>query len=94
VRKEVLKLLDKKLHKTGDSFEEAIIIDPKNDSEGIREEYEYLENRFGECGVDWERVSQGFMQKEGKSYDRINLRFPDGSRKKIFFDVGSWWGKL
>lgn len=79
--------------KSGESIEEAIILDAKNEDEGVSKEYEYVESKFGVYGVDWQRGSQSLMEVDGKTYDEISLDFPDGSSKKIYFDITSWYGR-
>jgi len=80
--------------KSGKSIVEAITIDAKNEDEGIYKEHEYLVSNFGDCGIDWEPGTQSLMEVDGKRYDEISLHFPDGSSKKIYFDITSWYGKL
>ena len=82
------------VEKSGESIEEAIIIlDVKNNAEGIAAEYEYLEMKFGESGKAWEMEIQGLIHEDNKHYDILELRFPDGAKKTIYFDITSFYGK-
>ncbi len=82
------------VERSGVSIEEAIIIlDAKNKFEGVLAEYRYLETKFGKLEKDWELDMQSFIKKDNKCYDKMDLRFPDGTRKTIFFDITSFFGK-
>jgi len=65
----------------GESIESAILVC------GIREEYEYLEKRFGKRGKDWKLSMQALLNKEGRYYDMMVVEFPDGTEKTIYFGL-------
>jgi hypothetical protein len=77
---------------SGESLEEAIIIlEAESHREGVASEYEYLERRFGKRGKDWELERQSLLEKGDKYYDRMDLIFPDGTKKIIYFDITSFF---
>lgn len=80
--------------KNGESIEESIIINAKNEFEGVMAEYAYLEENFGARGRDWELDMQSLIEEDGKMYDRMDLKFSDGTQKTIYFDINSFFGKL
>ena len=78
---------------SGESFEEAIAIQAGSSAEGITMEYEWLEERFGRLGEGFQVISQRLIEREGRSYDVIHIRLPDGSGKEIHFDITEFFGK-
>jgi len=82
------------VERSGESIEEAVIIlDAKDSFEGVRAEYKYLERRFGKTGKDWELKRQTPVDEGDKKYDKMDLKFPDGTKKTIYFDITSFFGR-
>jgi|TARA_Y100000310_G_scaffold172406_1_gene172537 hypothetical protein len=78
--------------KSGESIDEAIVIsDVKNNLEGIAREYDCLEWKFGKRGIDWDLELQTLIVEGDKQYDRMALKFPDGTNKTIYFDISSFF---
>ncbi len=80
----------------GSSVENAIIIKgAKNSSEGIRAEYQYIENIYGQRNKEWKFVSQSLLHDKGKSYDKLSIKVVE-TKKKIdfFFNITSFFGKF
>jgi hypothetical protein len=67
---------------SGQAFDEAVIIEAVSISDGIDEEYRYLEKRFGKRGKDWGVTATAFDIKEGKCYDILYLWFPKTKKPK------------
>ncbi len=59
----------------------------KDNFSGITLEYTYLERKFGKRGEDWELERQALIEENGRYYDEMVLKFPDGTKKAIYFDV-------
>lgn len=79
----------------GDSIEKAIVIrDAKSSFEGIAAEYDYLAMKFGARGKDWNLALQALINEKGKHYDQMNLDFPNGTKRTVFFDITSFFGKF
>jgi hypothetical protein len=86
--------MERYIEKSGETIKDAIIIlDVENHFEGVVEEYEYLERKFRKRGKNWELEMQALIKTGNKNYDKMVLRFPDGSRKTIYFDITSFFGK-
>ncbi len=82
------------IERSGDSKKEAIVVlDVENSREGVRAEYEYLEKRFGRRGIDWQLEAQFLLSENKMYYDKMELRFPDGSKKTIYFNITFFFGK-
>ena len=65
------------IEKSGETIKDAIIIlDVKNNFEGVAAEYEYLEKKFGKRGENWELERQSLIKTGNKYYDKMDLRFP------------------
>jgi hypothetical protein len=81
--------------KSGESIEEAIVIlDVKNEDEGVSAEYKYLAHKFGIRGKDWQLIRQGFVPSGSRQYDEIEIELSDRTRKTIYFDITSFFGKF
>ncbi|MCR4421209.1 MAG: hypothetical protein NUV32_01880 [Exilispira sp.] len=84
----------KYIENSGDSFENAIVIlDAKDPTEGVEAEYKYIESKFGRQGKDWKLAEQKLIEKDGKFYDEILIRYEIHKFKKIFFDITSFYFK-
>ena len=68
------------------TLEKPVVIEASNIHEGIEKENEYLEERFGK---GWKRIHQSMLAVDGKPYEKIRLRFPDGTTTEVFFDLTS-----
>jgi len=78
---------------SGESFEDAIVIQATSSADGVPKEYEWLEKRFGRRNRDWEMKGQFLTQHDNRMYDVIEIRLADGSEKAIHFDVSGFFGK-
>ena len=71
------------------------IEDAKNISSRIAAEYKYLIEKYGVLGKDWELLRQALIrEKDGRSFDELDIKFPDGTMKIIYFDITSNHRKL
>ncbi|MEO0165140.1 MAG: hypothetical protein ABIL39_03275 [candidate division WOR-3 bacterium] len=83
------------IEKSGESFEEAIVIlDASNHLEGVNAEYQYLAKRFGAQGRDWRLLTQSLIPHGRRQYDKIEIEFADQTKKAIFFDITSFFDKF
>jgi len=81
--------------KSGETMEEALIIlEVENPSLGVRYEYVYLRDKYGERDIDWKLISQSLYKKNGKIYDLLKIELSDGSKKSIYFDITDFFGRL
>lgn len=56
--------------------------------EGVPQEYRWIAENLP--GGKIER--QALVQREGRHYDRFEVRLPDGSTQRVFFDISAWFG--
>ena len=79
---------------SGESMEDAIIImGAKGEKDGIDSEYKYLESKYGLKEIDWELELQSLLSEKGKSYDKMDIKLADGTKKTIYFDITNFFGK-
>lgn len=73
----------------GSSVEKAIIIEYGGyHGASIAKEYEYLSQRFGRRGLEWEMAGQYLTSEGGRHYDVLTVELlPSGERKEIYFDI-------
>lgn len=78
----------------GESVEDAIVIDGvTHHFEGVRAEYQYLSDKFGRRGIDWDLEKQAVFHKNDRYYDQLSIKLADGTKKVFFFDVTAFFGK-
>lgn len=72
----------------GDSLETAVVIHgASNSGDGIKAENQYLSEKFGQRGLDWEKKGQSLIGKEDKQYDKLDIELRDGTNKTVYFDI-------
>lgn len=76
----------------GTSFKKAIIIKASNSNDGIRAEYEYLDEKYGRRGFGYQVVSQALSYNNKKPYDVLTIKVK-GKEMKYYFDISSFFGK-
>ncbi len=77
---------------SGESFEEAVVIQAQSSADGVPKEYEWLEKRFGRQGQGWVTRSQALSGHANRVYDIITIQLADGSDRQIYFDITSFMG--
>lgn len=76
----------------GDSLENAVVIHgASNSGEGIIAENQYLSEKFGQRGLDWNKKGQSLIDKEDKYYDIIDIELKDGTNKTVYFDITEFY---
>jgi len=73
----------------GSSKEKAIIIIATNEKLGVDAEYDYLNLHYPE----WELDEQTLIADQDRQYDIMSIILPDGSKKEIWFDITSFYGR-
>lgn len=79
---------------SGESMEEAIVIQADKTASGVSQEYQWVEQHFGKRGVDWQLVKQALLHKDDRAYDMLHIRLADGTEKQFYFDITSFFGKF
>jgi len=75
----------------GSSIEQAVIVkNAKNEEEGVDAEAKWIRK----IHPGWRKGNQALLNKNGKSYDRIEYATPDGRTQTIFFDITEFFGKF
>jgi hypothetical protein len=78
----------------GSSMEKAVkIVGAANSMEGISAEYQYLSNKYGIRGQDWNLEMQSLAQDKGKSFDVMMIVLKDGTKLSVYFDISEFFGK-
>ena len=78
----------------GSSEFEPVIINAKNSLIGISAEYEFMESKFGKTGSAWELEKQIQHNSNSKNYDIMEIKLSNGTHKKVYFDITSFFGKF
>lgn len=78
----------------GSSEQNAVIITADDSWKGVSAEYDYIELLHGAEGTGWELAYQMKYDVDSSSYDVLEVRFPDGTEKKFYFDITSFYGKF
>lgn len=77
----------------GSSREAAIVIGADNTQDGIRAEFQYVQQKHGLYKVAWKRDMQMKVRAEGRDYDVVSIVLTDGMKKTFWFDITSFSGK-
>ena len=73
--------------------EQAIIIlNAKNEREGVDAEYKYLEDVLGEENIYWKFLHQHFIDDGKKQHDILTIEVVDGAEKQFWFDISGFYG--
>jgi hypothetical protein len=80
---------------SGESPANAVIIRGASDNvAGVRAEYRYLHQHFGQRNLKWRLFKQELLQTGDKTFDVITIELSDGVKKIIYFDITEFFGKL
>jgi hypothetical protein len=83
-----------KRRRSGESMEDAIIIQAPNSEIGVAKEYQWVEKHFGRRNVSWKLASQALVPGGDRFYDLLHIRLADGTEKKLYFDITDFFGKF
>jgi len=72
----------------GSSVERAIPILESTESAGIAAERAWLAEHYPGA----RKLMSGIQADEGRHYDVVKLRLPDGSEKTLYFDITAFFG--
>jgi len=78
----------------GSSKEKAVVINATSPRIGIHEEYAYVERVCGERDVDWTLRIQAAEIRGVRKYDVLEIEMKDGSVRRFWFDITSFFGKI
>jgi hypothetical protein len=74
----------------GSNIEHAIPIDAQNERTGVAEEYRWI----GEHFPGYKRAGQALLNNNGRAYDVIDITTVSGERRKLYFDITAFFGKM
>jgi hypothetical protein len=63
--------------------------------DGVEAEYWYLHYRFGIATKDWKLSMQMLLEDrdQGKAHDLLQISFPDGSSREVYFDISEFYDR-
>ena len=73
----------------GSSIENAIKISDCSNSEGVNQEYIEVRKKFG----NYILIKQLLIEKEGKMYDKLQLKVENDKEIELYFDITYFYGK-
>ena len=76
--------------RTGTSFDTAIVIDAKNEMDGVPAEYRWLKQNL----KGYKPEGQSATAQGGHMYDIIRVKNESGKKREVYFDTTSFFGKL
>ena len=78
----------------GSSMEKAIVIlGAQGERDGVAAEYSYIEQLYGPRGAAWQTNSQSLLEKNGHSYDELEVDH-GGKTESFYFDITDYFGKM
>jgi hypothetical protein len=78
---------------SGDSKEDAYVIEAKRTMQGIQAEYAVLGQRFGEIEKDWKVQCRSHGPDGNRYIEVFTIQLSDGLTKNIYFDISAFFGK-
>jgi hypothetical protein len=83
------------LYSGGDGYskDNAVVINTSSSAVGIDAEYKWIEERYGQQDKDWTVELRIYGTRDnGKSFENFVIKLADGTTRKIFFDISSFYG--
>ena len=75
----------------GTSVKTAIvIIGAKSEMDGVNSEYEWLREKLPSA----KQLSQTTINEQNRLYDCIEVKLPDETTRRVYFDITEFFGKL
>ncbi|GLQ98857.1 hypothetical protein [Dyella mobilis] len=74
----------------GSSITNAIPIRAPNEQTGVKAEYHWIAEHF----PGYKRGGQALLNQNGRVYDSIEIITASGERRKVFFDITDFFGKM
>jgi len=84
----------KKRRRLNTTVESAIPMHADSRAKGIAKEHDCLKRRFAKQGEDWGVNFEGVLTEGNRIYDILLVKFPNGEKRKVYFDITSCFGKL
>jgi hypothetical protein len=74
----------------GSSYEKAIVIDKKNETEGVAAEYQWIRENYPDYSV----TGQSLQQNGKKWYDVLHTTNKNEIKRDFYFDITKFFGKM
>jgi len=74
----------------GSSLVQAVVIKGATESSGVHAEYVWIAQRY----PGYRRGTQSLRASDGKEYDVLEFTTASGERKRVYFDITDFFGKL
>ena len=72
----------------GTTAQSAVIISAADHSSGVNAEYAWIERNLPGAKLESQSLVHG-----PKMYDMLEVSLPSGEKRKVFFDISSFFGK-
>lgn len=82
--------IETKVENMGLSYQNAVVIQEKTETSGVKEEYRWLEKNY----PGYRMVLQSLNFKGKTPYDILKIKTTDGHTKEIYFDISNFYGKF
>jgi hypothetical protein len=79
---------------TGETAENAVVINATSSLQGIPAEYAYVEQHCGKEDEDWTLDAQMQTSQNGREYDVLTVTLKQGGTRTFWFDITSFYGKF
>ena len=76
----------------GNGPNDAIVIEARSSLDGIPRENQALAQLLATARQPWQKEAQALMKQGDRQYDLITVRFADGTRREVWFDITSFFG--
>ena len=74
----------------GLSIEKAIVLNEKNETQGVSAEYTWLRNNY----PGYKLKRQSLIDHNNKYYDKMEIITAEGGKLTIYFDITNFFGKM
>ena len=74
----------------GSSVEQAVIVNGATEQTGVDAEYAWIAQRY----PGYRKDSQTLRGADGKHYDVLEFTTSSGEKKRVYFDITDFFGKL
>lgn len=75
----------------GNSIANAIVIESNDYILGVLEEHNFIDKIWNEYDIEIQSIEQNFIIENGGKYDVFTLEMDNGSKKKVCFDMTSFF---
>ena len=72
-------------------MENAIVTESKDYISGVLKEHKYIDKICNEFDTEVQSIDQKLIIENGKKYDVFTFEMDDGSKRKVCFDITSFF---